>query len=61
MKEQEQFTIKREWLTKLDQESFAMRKEFNALVFNFGPNTQNYYILNNKNMKKILNILNNEV
>lgn len=36
MKEQQQFIIKKEWLDKLKQESFAMRKEFFSLVFNFG-------------------------
>ena len=36
MKEQNSFSIKKEWLDKLKQESFAMRKEFFALVFNFG-------------------------
>lgn len=35
IKEQESFNIKKEWLDKLKQESFAMRKEFFALVFNF--------------------------
>lgn len=57
MKEQESFSIKKEWLEKLRQESFAMNKEYNAVVFNFGPDTANYYILNEKTMKKILNIL----
>jgi len=57
MKEQESFSIKKEWLDKLKQESFAMNKEYSALVFNFGPNTANYYILNEKTIKKILNIL----
>ena len=33
IKEQESFNIKKEWLDKLKQE---MRKEFFALVFNFG-------------------------
>ena len=36
MKEQESFNIKKEWLDKLKNESFSMRKEFFALVFNFG-------------------------
>lgn len=36
MKEQESFSIKKEWLDKLKQESFGMNKEFYALVFNFG-------------------------
>ena len=40
MKEQESFSIKKEWLDKLKNESFAMRKEFFALVFNFGSNNR---------------------
>ena len=58
MKEQESFSIKKEWLEKLKQESFAMNKEYNALVFNFGPDTNNYYVLDEKIMKKLLIILN---
>lgn len=58
MKEQQQFTIKKEWLDKLKNESFAMKKEFFALVFNFGiKNEENYYILNEKNFKQILELL----
>ena len=58
MKEQQQFTIKKEWLEKLKQESFAMRKEYFALVFNFGiKNGENFYIINEKNFKQILDML----
>lgn len=58
MKEQQQFTIKKEWLDKLKQESFAMRKEYFALVFNFGvDNGENYYILDEKTFKQILDVL----
>ena len=58
MKEQQQFTIKKEWLDKLKQESFAMRKEFFSLVFNFGiKNDENYYILNERTFKQILDLL----
>lgn len=58
MKEQQQFTIKKEWLDKLKNESFSMRKEFFALVFNFGiKNGENFYILNEKTFTQILNLL----
>ena len=58
MKEQQQFTIKKEWLEKLKNESFSMRKEYFALVFNFGKiNGENYYILNEKTFTQILEIL----
>ena len=57
MKEQESFSIKKEWLDKLKQESFAMNKEFYALVFNFSINQENYFILNEKIFKQILSLL----
>ena len=58
MKEQESFSIKKEWLSKLKQEAFAMNKEFYALVFNFGTkNEVNYYVLNEKIFKQILSLL----
>lgn len=56
IKEQENFSIKKEWLEKLKKEAFAMKKEYNALVFNFG-NNQNYYILDEKTFKQFLILL----
>ena len=58
MKEQQQFTIKKEWLDKLKQEAFGMKKEFFALVFNFGTkNGENFYILNERIFKQVLDLL----
>lgn len=58
MKEQQSFSIKKEWIDKLKQESFAMNKEFYSLVFNFGTqDDENFYILNEKVFKQILNLL----
>lgn len=57
MIEKESFGIKKEWLEKLKQESFAMNKEYYALVFNFGENTENHYIISEKIMKKLLKIM----
>ena len=34
-----------------------MNKEFNALVFNFGDNKDNYYVLNEKIFGQILSLL----
>ena len=56
MKEQESFSIKKEWLYKLKQESFAMNKEFYSLVFNFGDG-KDYYILDEKTFIQIINLL----
>lgn len=58
MTEKQSFSIKKDWLDKLKSESFAMNKEFYALIFNFGiKNEQNYYILNEKTFKQILSLL----
>lgn len=57
MTEKESFSIKKQWLEKLKQEAFGMNKEFYSLVFNFGNNSSNYYILNEKIFKQILNLL----
>lgn len=57
MTEKESFSIKKEWLEKLKQEAFSMNKEFYSLVFNFGNNQSNYYILDEKIFKQILDLL----
>ena len=58
MSEKQSFSIKKDWLDKVKAESFAMNKEFYALVFNFGINNgENYYILNEKVFKQILSLL----
>ena len=48
------FAIKKEWLDKLEEERFAMRKPNMALAFNFGPNQETYYIVNEKTFKRLI-------
>lgn len=38
-------TIQKDWLEKHSQEALFMGKPHSALAFNFGPNEQNYYII----------------
>lgn len=47
-------SIKKEWLEKLEEERFAMRKTNMTLAFNFGPDQENYYILTEKTFKKLI-------
>lgn len=51
------FSIKKEWLTKLKKESFAMNKSYFALAFNFAPGEENYFIVNENFFKNIIMIL----
>lgn len=38
-------SIKKEWIDKIKQEAFAMGKSSFAICFNFEPNGQNFYII----------------
>ena len=53
----ESFSIKKKWLLKNKEEAFAMNKPYAALAFNFGPNEENYYIIDEKLFKKLINLL----
>lgn len=51
------FSIKKDWLLKNKEEAFAMNRHYSALAFNFGPDEENYYIIDEKLFKKLLNFL----
>ena len=53
-KSKDSFSIKKAWLMKNKEEAFAMNKPYNALAFNFGPNEENYYIINEKLFKELV-------
>ena len=57
MTEKESFSIKKEWLEKNREEAFAVGKDYSALPFNFGPDTPNYYVIDTKLFKKLINFL----
>ena len=47
-------TIKKEWLDKLEEERFAMRKTNSVLAFNFGPNGEMYYVISENVFKDVV-------
>ena len=51
-------SLKKEWLEKNEEEAFSMNKHHSALVFNFGDlhNAQNYYIINEQEFKRFLEL-----
>lgn len=59
MSEKNSFSIKKEWLDKIEEQCFEMRKRYPILAFDFGDG-ENYYVLNEKVMKKFIEFLNNE-
>ena len=53
-KSKKSFTLKKEWFEKQKQESLFMGKPYSAVVFNFGPNETNYYVLDELTFLELL-------
>ena len=61
VKEQESFSIKKDWFKKNLEESIFMKKEYSAVVFNFGPTSKNYYIIDENTFLDMKNALENNI
>lgn len=46
MADKDSFSIKKDWITKNKKEMFEQRLSYGALAFNFGPNQENYFVIN---------------
>ena len=53
------FSIKKEWLEKIQEQCIQMRKRFPILAFDFGSG-ENYYIIDEKTMRKFCEFLEQE-
>ncbi len=60
MSEKQSVSVKREWVEKNKEEGFAIRKENQAVCINFEPNGNNYYLINEKLMKFLVEKLEEE-
>lgn len=60
VEEKKSFSIKKEWLKKNKEEAFEMGKSYSALAFNFGPNSENYYVIDEKLFKELIEYLEKE-
>jgi hypothetical protein len=54
----ESISIKKEWFEKNKQEAMFMNKPYSAVVFNFGPDEENHYIIDEYLFLELLNHLN---
>lgn len=59
MKPQKTVTIRKEWLTKIKEEQFQMRRELSGLVFDFGDG-DNYVILTLNDFKELFELFEKE-
>ena len=53
-------TIQKEWLEKNIKEALFVGKPYSALVFNFGPDEKNYYIIDEYLFEFLVEALNRE-
>ena len=53
-KSQTSFTIKKEWIDKMQEQTFEQGKECGVLAFQFEPYGKNYYVLNEQQFLEYL-------
>ena len=54
MSEKQSVSIKREWIEKNKSEAFSIRKSNHCVCFNFEPEGDNYYVIDEKLMKFLI-------
>lgn len=55
--EKSSVSIKKEWIDKNNKEAKDMRLDNSCICFNFGPDTDNYYVISEKLMKYLVESL----
>lgn len=60
MSEKQSFSIKKEWIEKNRQERFTQRLSNSCICFNFGPDSENFYVIDEKLMKYLIECLTKE-
>ena len=60
MTEKQSVSIKKEWIDKNKEEAFSNRLDNSCICINFGPNTDNYYVISEKLMKFLVEKLQDE-
>jgi hypothetical protein len=56
----ETMTIHKEWITKNAEEALFMGKPYSVVCFNFGPGSENYYILSESDFQEFVEYINNK-
>lgn len=53
-KEQTSFSIKREWIDKMREQAFEQGKHNYALAFRFAPDGDDYFVINSRLMRELV-------
>lgn len=60
VEDKKSFSIKKDWLEKNKEEAFEMGKAYSALAFNFGPSSENYYVIDERLFKRLKEAVEND-
>ena len=60
MTEKQSVSVKKDWIDKNRDEAFSNRLDNNCLCINFGPSSDNFYVINEKLMKFLVERLEEE-
>ena len=60
VEDKKSFSIKKDWLDKNKEEAFEMGKAYSALAFNFGPDSENYYVIDERLFKRLKEAVEND-
>ena len=55
------FSIKKEWIQKNKEEAFSQRLLNSCIAFNFGPDEENYYVIDRKLMQFLVEKLSQNI
>ena len=58
--DKDSFSIKKDWIQKNKEEAFTQRVFNGCIAFNFGPNQPNYFVIDEKLMKFLVEKLEEE-
>ena len=57
MKDSLSFLINKEWIAKNREEAIGMRKPYSAIAIQFEPDGDNYYLIDSKLFKRLIEIV----
>jgi hypothetical protein len=60
MQDKDSFSIKKDWIKKNKDESFTQRLSNQCIAFSFGPDQENYFVINEKLMRYLVEKLEEE-
>ena len=53
-KEQTSFSIKKDWIDKMQEQAFEQGKSYAALAFRFSPDGDDYFVIDSKRMLELV-------